>query len=100
MSGRYFSLASTSATGTNAVDAWKTAVNAAYPSNTPFVIRKMTLISNAAQAIKVNGSTNFADLYEDPVDSKFKLSLDTDDVRITDVEFETGSVAYFVAFIY
>jgi len=100
MAYEFFSFASTSATGVDILIAWKTAVDADYPDGKPFVIKKLTLICDSAQAVKLNTAVNFSDLYEDPADNKFKLSLDTDDVRISKLEFETGSVAYHVAFLF
>lgn len=67
--------------------------------DTSFVCDKLTFIADSAVSVKINDSDNWMPLYQDAVDSKYKISFDKGDILIG--KFEVNSaVDYWVGFLY
>ena len=92
---RFFSYSGTSVAGQDIkATQWSSLVD-----STVFTCNKITFIADDEVSIKVNEATNWCPLYLDPIDTKYKISFDLNDIKIKNF-YVNASVAYWVGFLY
>lgn len=95
MFGKFASYSGTSGAGDDIkATQWSTVVD-----STNFNCNKLTFIADSAVSVKINASTQWCPLYFDPTDSKYKISFDTNDIKIKNF-YVNNAVDYWVAFLY
>lgn len=73
---------------------WANAVD-----ETIFNCNKITFVANSAVSIRINDGVAWCPLYLDPTDEKYKISFDTNDIKIKSF-YTNAAVVYWVGFLY
>jgi hypothetical protein len=73
---------------------WSTVVDV-----TDFNCNKITFIADSPVSIKINDAATWCPLYLDPNDSKYKISFDSNDIKIKNF-YVNAAVTYWVGFLY
>jgi hypothetical protein len=64
-----------------------------------FNCNKLTFIADNEVSVKINDSAQWCPLYLDPSDSKYKISFDSNDIKIKNF-YVNDTVTYWVGFLY